>query len=139
MLILGYNPIKLFKSPKLELNIHPTEAYKIDGTSLMIKRISLTNNEFGFKEVRLNIRAPQFINSIRIDTDPELQFSTNKYHTKEGLVIFEVTFSSFSPSQKSELILIGHGEITGEDTIVVEALGAYNQDKYIGTSATGKI
>lgn len=54
--------------------------------------------------------------------------------------MFEINFKSFPSSQEADFVLIGStkpAHLFGN--VVIEVLGEYSENKFIGTSATGSV
>ncbi len=124
--------------PQISIRIEPTERYDVGATALTVKRITLVNSSHALNAMNIKVRASGTIDDLKLNINPEAQCRSTRWPS-EGKVLFVVSCGAFMEGQKAEINLATTRVLAEQTTVVVEAVGEYGRNKFVGASATGTI
>lgn len=134
------NPIfHLFKSkPSLAISISETERYSINSNDIFIKRIKIKNQMRQLKNVKISIRISEKVSEMKLIGEPNIAYRSTNFKDKLGNELIEIDSDLFEKDQAVEIrLVLTKGNLKkGKSNVVVEIVGAYGKDQFIGTSAT---
>lgn len=144
VILTGRTPLSLVRrlfeaEPRLKITINPMEKYQAGATMLTLKRIEVSNQAQPLRSVKISIRTPDWVENVKINMTPEVQCQSTKFGPSEGRVLFEIWCDSFDRNQKGEISLATTKRVDEKATVVIEVIGSYAQDRFVGASASGML
>ena len=124
--------------PKLEIRIGPTESYQLGAATLLLKGVTLQNKSWPLSSLKVSIRTDDGVDTLKITPTPQVECKTTRSGHSDGSVLFEVHCPSFMRDQRLEMRLVSKRAVE-KGNVVVEAVGSYGRDRFVGASATGTL